>query len=79
MFHKKYHTWFRRTEPGEQLPRVIFFANNILQGQQARYIYFDYETNWQQKASTDNDIDESQFENELVPEPPLTVGSSGRQ
>lgn len=22
MFHKKYQTWFRRTEPGEQLPRV---------------------------------------------------------
>lgn len=56
MFHKKYHTWFRRAEAGESL----------VKGQSgAKYVYFDYEGSWSQKASSYADIDDSQFENDL--------------
>lgn len=37
MFHKKYQTWFRKVEASDQLSK----------GQSnAKFIYFDYETNW---------------------------------
>ena len=50
MFHKKYHTWFRKAEPGEQLAKGQ---------QQGKFIYFDYETTWSQKISQNSDIDET--------------------
>lgn len=50
MFHKKYHTWFRKAEPGETLTKGSVGG---------KFLYFDYETSWSQKVSLDTEIDES--------------------
>lgn len=52
MFHKKYHTWFRKVESTDIIPKVsaITFIN-LLQGSIGKYIYFDYETTWSEKMS----------------------------
>lgn len=50
LFHKKYHTWFRKAEPSDLSSR------EQLNG---KYVYFDYEATWSQKISKDADFDDS--------------------
>jgi len=50
-FDKKYKTWFKLIESDNG---------------ENKYMYFDYEVNWQIRESDSSRIDPSQFETELV-------------